>query len=215
MRSAGCAYGVGLLVLRKIKNRKLCVPIFPAFSHKQSQYLAWKPLGRCTKWRSKVAQSMQAGMLSKVLSLWVVVQPETRWWGRRSLDELSSYVWIKTVCINICWSLHVSIKWFYTSVIISYIIEWRDIHSRIAYCLPSRWAWLEPPTEHRNETFSPISRLPSKTKMMSLDILIQVGGPAFKREKIIKKDWLQAWFYQFYSSWTGKHWARQHEQSWR
>lgn len=60
------------------------------------------------------------------------------------------------------------------------------------------------PTEPRNEVFSPVTCLLSKTKPMSLIVLIQVWGLSFKREKIKAKDWLQASLHQFYSSRTRK-----------
>lgn len=50
--SAGCAYGIGLVILKEIKNREIIVPVFPVFCHKWSQYLAGSR-------RSKAAQNVQ------------------------------------------------------------------------------------------------------------------------------------------------------------
>lgn len=58
--------------------------------------------------------------------------------------------------------------------------------------LAIKTSWLEPPTEPRNEAFSPVSCLLRKNKTTSLAELIQVEGLSLKREKIKASGWLWA-----------------------
>lgn len=103
-----------------------------------------------------------------------------------------------TVCINMCWSLQVSFIWLYISVIITYINEWTVISELCVSCHQDKLGWNHPQSPEMKQC------LLSKTKTMSLDILIQVRCLSFKREKIKGRDWLQARFHQFCSSGTRK-----------